>query len=118
MGLHPGQQFRRSADCQTREVLVGFAMGDAEQVLPVIGLGIAADEGRRGGFVHEAKVARVAAIATAKRAWRMLEQHDAGARLARREGRAETGIASANDEDVTGLRWRGILDDGSKWEFG
>ncbi len=111
MSLHPGQQLRRGADSEARQVFVGLAMGDAEQVLPIIGLGITANQGRRWRIVHEAKVARVAAIAAAKRAWRMLEQHDAGARLARGEGCAEAGIAAAHDEDVTGLCRRTIFDD-------
>ena len=104
MSLHPRQQPGGGANGEARKVFVGLAMGDAEQILPIIGLGIMADEGSRGGVVHEAKVARVAAIASAKRAWRMFEQHDAGAGFARREGCAETGIAAADDEDVTGLR--------------
>jgi hypothetical protein len=88
------------ADHQAREVFVGDAAGDFQQVLPELLFGIGLDQHVLRRVVHAAQVARVGGIAAAPGARRGFEQQHAGAGLARHERGAQGRVAAADDQDI------------------
>jgi len=85
VATHPVAAIGRRADHQARQVFVGQAPGDLEQVLPEFLLRVGVDQHVLGCVMHAAQVARVLRVSTAPGARRRFEQQHAGAGLARHQ---------------------------------
>ena len=85
---------------QTRQVLVGQTTGNLQQILPKFLFRISLDQLILGGIVHAPQIARVNGIAAAPFARRRLQQHDTCTCFARHERRAQSCIATANDQNI------------------
>jgi hypothetical protein len=98
--LHPRAARRRRADHEPRELLVGEAAGDLQQVLPVFLFGIGADQHVLRRVVPAAQVAHVHRVAAAPVARRGFQQQHGHARLARHQGGAQRRVAASDDQSV------------------
>jgi len=72
--LHPWAAVGRCADGEARQVFVGDAAGDLEQVLPVFFFRVGIHEHVLWTVVHATKIARMLGIAAAPFTWRRFEQ--------------------------------------------
>jgi hypothetical protein len=98
---HPVAAGGRIADHQPREMLVGPAAGDLEQVLPVLLLGVGLHQHVLRCIVHAAQVARVhASCRHARRAARPPAAARARRLRAAVSRGTQRGVAAADDEDV------------------
>ena len=97
---HPAAAARGLANRQPRQLFVGLAAGDLEQVLPILLLRVSAGQHILRRLVHAAQIARVAGVATAPFTRRRLQQQHAGARLACHQRGTQRGIAAANDQYI------------------
>src|SRR6266849_506215 len=101
---HPLAEICGAADGESRERLVGLAGSDAPKVLPELVLEVGPGHDPIRARVHVAKVSRVPAVAAAEVPRGALQDEDARAALPCRDRGAQTGIASAEDQDVPGSR--------------
>ena len=102
---HPVAAGRRGADREARELFVGDAAGDLEQVLPEFLFRIGVHEDILRCLVHAAEVARVLRIAAAPFAWRGFEQHDAGTGFACHQRRAQRSVAATDHQHIHHRYW-------------
>lgn len=97
MPAHPAPATGRGTDHQARELFVGLAPGDLEQVLPELLFRVCLDQHILRGVMHAAQVARVLGIATTPGAGCGFEQQHAGSGLARHQRGTEGGITPSDD---------------------
>jgi hypothetical protein len=100
MPAHPVAAGRGGADHHARQMLVGDAARDLEQVLPVLFFGIGLDQHVLGRVVHAAQIAGVAGVAAAPFARCGFKQQHAAAGFARHQRGAQGGIATTDDEYI------------------
>ena len=100
VATHPGPAGSGLTNHQARQGLVGLATGDFEQVLPELFFRIGLYQHILGGVMHAAQIAGVGRVAPSPFARRSFEHQHASPSLARHQCRAQSRIASTNDQYV------------------
>ena len=97
------EEAQTSREWSARQLLVGFSVSDAEQILPVFILCVCVGQRLRGSFMHRAKVTHMTAVSAAKFFRRMFQQQDLRACFAGGNRRTKGGVTSSNHQDITEL---------------
>ena len=103
---HPVAAGGRLADDDARQRFVGPSAGHSGDIVPVFRLGVGVGQSIGGRLVHAAQVPGVPAVSTPEILRCRFEHQHAGARRPGGEGRAEPGVAAADDEHVHVLEHR------------
>src|ERR1700722_14217793 len=103
LSFHPRQHSLGAANGDASKMLIRFAAGDVQQILPIITFRIGTSQRSCRFQMHGTQVASMAPVAAAKLRRRVLECQTARASLACRDGGAQRSVPPANDKDVNAL---------------
>jgi hypothetical protein len=96
----PHQHVFRLGDHHARELFVGLAARDEQQVVPEFLFGVRAGECLCRGIMRTAHIARMPRVTAAVEFRRRLDHQHGRTALSRRDGRTQRRVAPADDEDI------------------
>ena len=99
-GLHPGAHVVRFADGEAGQGFIGFAAGDAHQIIKKFRLRIGAGQKTGTAVMQVTQVAGVAAVAAPKRFRCTLQQQHRRAGLAGRHCGTQGGVTTTDHQQV------------------